>query len=254
MWRDCARSSPHCRSRATSSTGPVAGTRLSSAPKSSNDNLGGYGKEQVSVSISAANQAAPHPGRRRQCRLPVGHLARGRAGGWGIRERGRLRDSRRVLERSRRFDMVILGMSAESRVSPKQLSELRTAAGSPFILLDESSGEAAGTLEQYEAGASQVLPKPFVPGRPDRGDQSGAARPRGRVRGLDRHQDRDGRPRLRRHAANREERRGQCFPDETRMAAAVVLPGESEPAVCSPRTSRFPPGAPIRRSSSSGRT
>ena len=71
--------------------------------------------------------------------------------------------ARRVLERSRRFDMVILGMSADSRVSPKKLSELRTAAGSPFILLDESSGEAAGTLEQYEAGASQVLPKPFVP-------------------------------------------------------------------------------------------
>ena len=54
-------------------------------------------------------------------------------------------------------------MSAESRVNPKQLSELRTAAGSPFILLDESSGDAAETLEHYEAGASQVLPKPFVP-------------------------------------------------------------------------------------------
>jgi len=71
--------------------------------------------------------------------------------------------ARRLLDRSRRFDMVILGMSAESRVSPKQLGELRTAAGSPFILLDESSGEAAGTLEHYEAGASQMLPKPFVP-------------------------------------------------------------------------------------------
>ena len=71
--------------------------------------------------------------------------------------------ARRLLEKSTRFDMVILGMSAESRVSPRQLGELRTAAGSPFILLDESSGEAAGTLEHYEAGASQVLPKPFVP-------------------------------------------------------------------------------------------
>jgi DNA-binding response OmpR family regulator len=71
--------------------------------------------------------------------------------------------ARRLLEKSTRFDMVILGMSAESRVSPKELGELRTAAGSPFILLDESSGEAAGTLEHYEAGASQVLPKPFVP-------------------------------------------------------------------------------------------
>ena len=69
----------------------------------------------------------------------------------------------RQLERSTRFDLVILGMSAESRVSPKQLGELRTAAGSPFILLDESSGDAGETLERYEAGASQVLPKPFVP-------------------------------------------------------------------------------------------
>jgi two-component system, OmpR family, response regulator ResD len=71
--------------------------------------------------------------------------------------------ARRLLDRSTRFDLVILGMSAESRVSPKQLSELRTAAGSPFILLDESSGDAADTLAHYEAGASQVLPKPFVP-------------------------------------------------------------------------------------------
>lgn len=71
--------------------------------------------------------------------------------------------ARRLLERSTRFDLVILGMSSESRVSPKQLEELRTAAASPFILLDESSGDAADTLEHFEAGASQVLPKPFVP-------------------------------------------------------------------------------------------
>ena len=71
--------------------------------------------------------------------------------------------ARRQLERSTRFDLVILGMSAESRVSPKQLGELRTAAGAPFILLDESSSDAADALETYEAGASQVLPKPFVP-------------------------------------------------------------------------------------------
>src|ERR1700681_1472763 len=71
--------------------------------------------------------------------------------------------ARHLLEKSTRFALVLLGMSAESRVNPKQLSELRTAAGSPFILLDESSGDAADTLEHYEAGASQVLPKPFVP-------------------------------------------------------------------------------------------
>jgi DNA-binding response OmpR family regulator len=69
----------------------------------------------------------------------------------------------RLLERSTRFDLVILGMSAESRVSPKELGDLREVARSPFILLDESSEDAGTTLETYEAGASQVLPKPFVP-------------------------------------------------------------------------------------------
>jgi DNA-binding response OmpR family regulator len=54
-------------------------------------------------------------------------------------------------------------MSAESRVTPKQLGELRAVALCPFILLDESSDDAGTTLETYEAGASQVLPKPFVP-------------------------------------------------------------------------------------------
>ncbi len=74
-----------------------------------------------------------------------------------------LDSAKRQLERSRRFDLVILGMSADSRVTPKQLGELRTAARSPFILLDELSEDAGETLETYEAGASQVLPKPFVP-------------------------------------------------------------------------------------------
>jgi DNA-binding response OmpR family regulator len=71
--------------------------------------------------------------------------------------------ARRQLERPRKFDLVILGMSADSRVTPEQLGELRASARSPFILLDESSGDAGVTLETYEAGASQVLPKPFVP-------------------------------------------------------------------------------------------
>jgi DNA-binding response OmpR family regulator len=71
--------------------------------------------------------------------------------------------AKRQLERPRRFDLVILGMSADSRVTPKQLGEMKAAARCPFILLDESSGDAGETLETYEAGASQVLPKPFVP-------------------------------------------------------------------------------------------
>jgi DNA-binding response OmpR family regulator len=71
--------------------------------------------------------------------------------------------AKRQLEKATRFDLVILGMSADSRVTPAQLGELRAAARSPFILLDESSDDAGATLETYEAGASQVLPKPFVP-------------------------------------------------------------------------------------------
>jgi DNA-binding response OmpR family regulator len=71
--------------------------------------------------------------------------------------------AKRQLDRPRKFDLVILGMSADSRVTPKQLGELRAAARSPFILLDESSADAGETLETFEAGANQVLPKPFVP-------------------------------------------------------------------------------------------
>jgi len=70
--------------------------------------------------------------------------------------------AKRQLER-RRFDLVIFGMSADSRLKPKQLGDLRAAARCPFILLDESSSDAGDTLETFEAGASQVLPKPFVP-------------------------------------------------------------------------------------------
>jgi DNA-binding response OmpR family regulator len=71
--------------------------------------------------------------------------------------------ARRQLDRARRFDLVILGMSADSRVTPKQLGDLHAMGRCPFILLDETSEDAGATLETYEAGASQVLPKPFVP-------------------------------------------------------------------------------------------
>ena len=71
--------------------------------------------------------------------------------------------ARRQLDRARKFDLVIFGMSAESRLTPKQLGDLRAMGRCPFILLDESSADAGATLETYEAGASQLLPKPFVP-------------------------------------------------------------------------------------------
>src|SRR6202011_5112353 len=91
-------------------------------------------------------------------RAHVGELAGGE-----FESVGEFDAAKRQLERSTKFDLVILGMSADSRVTPKQLGDLRAAARSPFILLDESSGEAGETLETFEAGASQVLPKPFVP-------------------------------------------------------------------------------------------
>lgn len=61
------------------------------------------------------------------------------------------------------FDLVIIGMSADSRATPKQMSDLRANARSPFIVLDESFSDAGESLGTYEAGANQVLPKPFVP-------------------------------------------------------------------------------------------
>ncbi len=70
--------------------------------------------------------------------------------------------ARRQLE-TRKFDLVIIGMSASSRATPKQLADLRDEARSPFILLDESFNDAGDTLGTYEAGANQILPKPFVP-------------------------------------------------------------------------------------------
>src|ERR1700687_1329984 len=71
--------------------------------------------------------------------------------------------SRRQLDRARKFDLVILGMSADSRVTPKQMSELRTTARCPFTVLEEAFSKAGNKLETFKAGASQVLPKPFVP-------------------------------------------------------------------------------------------
>jgi len=73
-----------------------------------------------------------------------------------------LEDATRQLQ-ARKFDLVIIGMSADSRATPKQVSALRAEARCPFILLDESFNDAGDSLGTYEAGASQLLPKPFVP-------------------------------------------------------------------------------------------
>ncbi|MEO8744115.1 MAG: response regulator transcription factor [Candidatus Dormiibacterota bacterium] len=73
-----------------------------------------------------------------------------------------LADVQHQLE-TRKFDLLIIGMSADSRATPKQVADLHGEASCPIILLDESFGDAGEALGTYEAGANQVLPKPFVP-------------------------------------------------------------------------------------------
>jgi len=73
-----------------------------------------------------------------------------------------LDQARRQLD-GRKFDMLIVGMSAGFPVTPEEVGRLRTAAQAPLLLLMEGYDNAAETLEVYEAGADQVLPKPFVP-------------------------------------------------------------------------------------------
>jgi DNA-binding response OmpR family regulator len=69
----------------------------------------------------------------------------------------------RQLDGQRTFDIVIVGVGGETPVSPDDVGRLRTAANCPLIVVAESYDSASGTLEVYEAGADQVLPKPFVP-------------------------------------------------------------------------------------------
>jgi DNA-binding response OmpR family regulator len=64
----------------------------------------------------------------------------------------------KLLAGSRKFDLVIIGLDPESRVDPAILTEIR--AMSPIIILDETYN---GALQKFEAGAEQILPKPFVP-------------------------------------------------------------------------------------------
>jgi DNA-binding response OmpR family regulator len=74
-----------------------------------------------------------------------------------------LHQARRQLSGSKRFDMVILGISAGSPVSPEEVASLRMDGQAALIILAESYDNAEEKLEVYQAGADQVLPKPFVP-------------------------------------------------------------------------------------------
>src|ERR1700682_2417683 len=65
----------------------------------------------------------------------------------------------RLLDETK-FDLVIIGADTESPIDPEALKEIRALARAPLIILDETY---KGALETYEAGAEQILPKPFVP-------------------------------------------------------------------------------------------
>jgi DNA-binding response OmpR family regulator len=69
-------------------------------------------------------------------------------------------DQGRKLLDGTKFDLVIIGVDGESRIDPEVLKEIRALARAPLIILDESYN---GALETFEAGAEQILPKPFVP-------------------------------------------------------------------------------------------
>src|ERR1700686_4483511 len=70
-----------------------------------------------------------------------------------------IQQGRKLLDGTK-FDLVIIGVDGESRIDPEVLKEIRALARAPLIILDESYN---GALETFEAGAEQILPKPFVP-------------------------------------------------------------------------------------------
>ena len=74
-----------------------------------------------------------------------------------------LGQARRQLDGEHKYDMIIVGTSAESPVTPAEVVKLRSFAQTPLIVLAESYDETKQTLEIYKAGADQILPKPFVP-------------------------------------------------------------------------------------------
>jgi DNA-binding response OmpR family regulator len=74
-----------------------------------------------------------------------------------------LGQARRQLDGAQKYDMIIVGTSADSSVTPGEVSKLRSVAQTPLIILAESFDETKQTLEIYKAGADQILPKPFVP-------------------------------------------------------------------------------------------
>lgn len=69
-------------------------------------------------------------------------------------------DQGRKLLDGTKFNLVIIGVDGESQIDPEVLKEIRSLAQAPLIILDATYN---GALETFEAGAEQILPKPFVP-------------------------------------------------------------------------------------------
>ncbi|HEX6350547.1 MAG TPA: response regulator transcription factor [Candidatus Dormibacteraeota bacterium] len=65
------------------------------------------------------------------------------------------------LSRHSSYDFVVVGTSTGEELAIEFLAELRRNINCPIIVLDESFDEAR---TRYEAGADQILAKPFVPG------------------------------------------------------------------------------------------
>ena len=89
-------------------------------------------------------------------RSVISHLVELAGGQWeSVSE---IDPGRKLLAGSRKFDLVIIGIDPESKIEPGILTEIRSIA--PIIMLDETYN---GALQKFEAGAEQILPKPFVP-------------------------------------------------------------------------------------------
>jgi DNA-binding response OmpR family regulator len=69
-------------------------------------------------------------------------------------------DEARTILHGQRYDLLVLGLGKDDRLDPALVGELNALSRAPLIILSESYEESLAT---YEAGAQQILPKPFVP-------------------------------------------------------------------------------------------
>src|ERR1700686_1061322 len=90
-------------------------------------------------------------------RSVVSHVVEIAGGRWdSVSE---IEQGRKLLDGTK-FDLVIIVVERESRLDPDVPKGIPALARAPLIILDESYN---GALETFEAGAEQILPKPFVP-------------------------------------------------------------------------------------------